>query len=41
MITVNIYDAKTNLSEYLKKVAQGEEIIMLKNNEPITKLVTK
>jgi len=36
---INVYDAKTHLSQYLEKVASGdEEIIICKNNKPIARL---
>lgn len=39
METVNIHDAKTNLSKLLERVQQGEEIIVGKAGKPIAKLV--
>lgn len=36
---VNIHEAKTHLSEYLLKVAAGEEIVISKYGQPIAKLV--
>ena len=39
MTTVNIHEAKTNLSKLLKRVAAGEEIIVAKAGEPVAKLV--
>ena len=37
--TVNLYDAKTNLSELVERAAEGEEIIIAKNGKPMAKLV--
>ena len=37
--TVNIYEAKTQLSRLLKRVASGEQIIIAKANVPIARLV--
>ena len=39
MHTINIHDAKTNLSRLLEKVAAGEEIIIAKAGKPIARLV--
>lgn len=38
-LQVNTHDAKTNLSKYLKKVQEGETIILCKNGEPIAQIV--
>lgn len=35
MTTVNIHEAKTHLSELLRRVMNGEEIIIAKAGEPI------
>ncbi|GAB4162873.1 MAG: type II toxin-antitoxin system prevent-host-death family antitoxin [Candidatus Promineifilaceae bacterium] len=35
MVTVNIHEAKTHLSELLRRVVNGEEIIIAKAGEPI------
>ncbi|MFW5685410.1 MAG: type II toxin-antitoxin system Phd/YefM family antitoxin [Spirochaetota bacterium] len=37
-MTVNIHDAKTNLSRLLKRVALGEEVIIAKAGRPIARL---
>ena len=37
--TVNIYDAKTNLSKLADRAAAGEEIIIAKAGKPRAKLV--
>ena len=39
MQTVNIHEAKTNLSRLLEDVAGGEEIIIAKAGKPIARLV--
>lgn len=39
MNVVNIHQAKTHLSEYLKAVAEGKEIIIGKYGEPVARLV--
>jgi prevent-host-death family protein len=37
--TVNIYDAKTNLSQLMDRAGAGEEIIIAKAGKPKVKLV--
>jgi prevent-host-death family protein len=37
--TVNIHQAKTNLSKLIEAVAQGEEIIIAKAGKPAAKLI--
>lgn len=39
MITVNIHEAKTELSRLLKRVAQGEEVVIARAGKPVAKLV--
>lgn len=39
MEIVNMHNAKSRLSELVKKVLAGEKIIISKNNEPIVELV--
>ncbi|HUP50197.1 MAG TPA: type II toxin-antitoxin system prevent-host-death family antitoxin [Thermoanaerobaculia bacterium] len=39
MIEVNVHEAKTQLSRLLKKVEQGEEVVIARAGEPIAKLV--
>ena len=36
---VNIHQAKTNLSKLIKKVINGEEVIIAKGNIPLVKMV--
>jgi prevent-host-death family protein len=38
MIVVNIHEAKAKLSEYLDKVARGEQVVICKRNRPIAEL---
>ncbi len=38
MIRVNIQEAKTHLSRYLDKVANGESILLCKRNRPIAEI---
>jgi prevent-host-death family protein len=39
MASVNIHEAKTQLSKLLARVRAGEEIIIAKNGQPIARLV--
>ena len=39
MKTVNVHEAKTTLSELLKKVEAGEEIIIARAGKPVARLV--
>lgn len=39
MATVNLYDAKTNLSHLVERAADGEEIVIAKNGRPMARLV--
>jgi prevent-host-death family protein len=36
---VNLYEAKTNLSQLVEDAANGEEIVIAKNGKPMVKLV--
>ena len=38
MIKLNIHEAKTHLSKYLERVAQGEIIALCKRNIPIAEI---
>jgi prevent-host-death family protein len=38
MITVNIHKAKTELSRLLKRVAEGEEIVIARAGKPVARL---
>ena len=37
--TINLYDAKTHLSELVERAAAGEEIVIAKAGQPKAKLV--
>lgn len=39
MDTVNIYEAKTNLSALVDRAAGGEEIVIARNGKPLARLV--
>ena len=39
MKTVNVHEAKTNLSDLLKKVEAGEEVIIARAGKPVARLV--
>ncbi len=36
---VNIHEAKTNFSKLVKRVVEGEEIIIARDHKPVAKLV--
>ena len=38
MITVNVHEAKTNLSRLLAKAEAGEEVIIARNGKPVARL---
>lgn len=38
MITVSVEEAQAKLSELIRKLAMGEEVIITKNNQPIAQL---
>lgn len=38
-MTVNVHEAKTNLSALLKRVAEGEEITIARAGKPVAQLV--
>src|SRR5262245_53364830 len=38
MIVVNIYEAKTKLSEFLEAAARGERVVICKHNQPVAEL---
>ena len=38
MVKVNIFEAKARLSEYLDRVAQGEQVVICKRNHPVAEL---
>jgi len=39
MIKVTIHQAKTNLSRLIRKVSEGEEVIIARGAEPVARLV--
>ena len=39
MDTINLYDAKTHLSEIVEKAARGEEVVIAKAGRPLARLV--
>jgi prevent-host-death family protein len=39
METVNLYEAKTNLSQLVERAARGEEIVIAKAGRPLARLV--
>jgi len=39
METINLYEAKTNLSQLVERAAGGEEIIIAKAGRPLARLV--
>ena len=38
MIKLNVHEAKTHLSRYLNRLAEGEKIILCKRNVPIAEI---
>jgi antitoxin (DNA-binding transcriptional repressor) of toxin-antitoxin stability system len=38
MIRINIHEAKTHLSRYLKLIARGETILLCRRNEPVAEI---
>lgn len=40
MNIINIYQAKTKLSQLIDRVAEGEEIIIARNGRPVARLVS-
>ncbi len=39
MSKINIYDAKTRLSQLVDRAAQGEEVIIARNGRPVARLI--
>ncbi len=39
MVTVNIHEAKTNLSRLVERVEGGEEVVIARSGKPVAKLV--
>lgn len=40
VIEVNVHEAKTQLSRLLKKVEEGEEVIIARSGEPIARIIS-
>jgi len=38
-MTVNIHQAKTNLSRLLHQVEQGEEVVVCRGKQPVAKII--
>jgi len=38
MIRINIYEARTHLSKYLKRLRAGETIVLCKRNTPVAEI---
>jgi prevent-host-death family protein len=39
MVTVGVHEAKTTLSELLRRVAAGEEVTITRSGDPIARIV--
>ena len=39
MVTVNVHEAKTNLSRLLAQVEAGEDVVIARNGKPVARLV--
>ncbi len=39
MLSVGVHEAKTNLSELLRRVAAGEEITITRSGQPVARIV--
>ena len=39
MVTVNVHEAKTNLSRLLAKVEAGEEVVIARRGTPVARMV--
>jgi prevent-host-death family protein len=39
MIQVNLYEAKTRLSQLIRQAMSGEEIVIARNGRPVVRLV--
>ena len=40
MQAVGLFDAKTHFSEYVARAEAGEEVIIMRHNKPVAKLVS-
>ncbi len=36
---INVHEAKTHLSQLLERVSKGEEVVIMRSNVPVAKLV--
>ncbi|WP_433294065.1 type II toxin-antitoxin system Phd/YefM family antitoxin [Pseudonocardia sp. CA-142604] len=39
MVEVGVHEAKTTLSDLLRRVAEGEEVVITRSGEPVARLV--
>ena len=39
MVTVNVHEAKTNLSRLLAQVEAGDDVVIARNGKPVARLV--
>jgi prevent-host-death family protein len=39
MVQVNVHEAKTHLSRFLKRVSNGEEIVIARDGHPVARLI--
>ncbi len=39
MKMINVHEAKTHLSEYLKAVEKGETVVICRHNKPVAQLI--
>ena len=37
--TVGLFEAKTHLSEYVARAERGEEVVIMRHNKPVAKIV--
>lgn len=40
MPSVGLFDAKTHLSEYVARAQAGEEVVIMRHNKPVAKIVS-
>ena len=40
MVTVNVHEAKANLSRLLARVETGEDVVIARNGKPVARLVS-
>lgn len=39
MVEVGVHEAKTHLSQLLRRVAEGEDVVITRGSEPVARLV--